>query len=66
MRHERVPRNPSSYACQLEAFAAAVLDGGPVLTSARDAVTNMGVLDSIYRASGLPLRGGTKGQAPAR
>lgn len=65
VRHERVPRNPSSYACQLEAFAAAVLDGGPVLTSARDAVTNMGVLDSIYRASGLPLRGESKDQAAA-
>jgi predicted dehydrogenase len=60
VRRERVPRNPSSYACQLAAFAAAVLDGGPVITSARDAVATVGVLDGIYRACGLPLRGDTK------
>ncbi|MER6359019.1 Gfo/Idh/MocA family oxidoreductase [Streptomyces sp. NPDC001634] len=66
LRRERLPRNPSSYACQLAAFAAAVLDGGPVITSARDAVATMSVLDSIYRACGLPLRGETKGQASAR
>ncbi|MGW1160289.1 Gfo/Idh/MocA family protein [Streptomyces sp. NPDC002519] len=60
VRRERVPRNPSSYACQLAAFAAAVLDGGPVITFARDAVATMGVLDGIYRAGGLPLRGATK------
>jgi predicted dehydrogenase len=65
VRRERVPRNPSSYACQLEAFASAVLDGGPVITSARDAVANMSVLDSIYRACGLPLRGEMKDQAAA-
>ncbi|GAA3050058.1 Gfo/Idh/MocA family oxidoreductase [Streptomyces glomeratus] len=63
VRRERVPRNPSSYARQLEAFAAAVLDGGPVITSARDAVATMGVLDGIYRAGGLPLRGEKKDQA---
>ncbi|MEU5535798.1 Gfo/Idh/MocA family oxidoreductase [Streptomyces sp. NPDC020362] len=62
VRRERVPRNPSSYACQLSAFAAAVLDGGPVVTSARDAVATMGVLDEIYRACGLPLRGTPQGQ----
>ncbi len=55
-RVERVA-GPSSYACQLEAFAAAVLDGGPVLTPARDAVATMGLLDDVYRAAGLPLRG---------
>ncbi|MFI1767569.1 Gfo/Idh/MocA family protein [Streptomyces sp. NPDC020800] len=60
VRRERVSRNPSSYACQLSAFAAAVLDGGPVITSARDAVVTMGVLDEIYRAGGLPLRGGAQ------
>lgn len=57
LRHERVARQPSSYACQLSAFAAAVLDGGPVLTSVRDAVVTMGVIDDIYRAAGLPPRG---------
>ncbi|MFJ6079863.1 Gfo/Idh/MocA family protein [Streptomyces sp. NPDC092369] len=57
LRRERVARQPSSYACQLAAFAAAVLDGGPVLTSARDAVVTMGIVDDIYRAAGLPPRG---------
>ncbi|MBZ4625975.1 gfo/Idh/MocA family oxidoreductase, partial [Mycobacterium avium subsp. hominissuis] len=38
------------------AFAAAVLRGEPVKTSARDAVDNMTVIDAIYRAAGLPLR----------
>ncbi|GAB7110115.1 Gfo/Idh/MocA family oxidoreductase [Streptomyces phaeofaciens JCM 4814] len=57
VRRERLPRQPSSYARQLSAFAAAVLDGGPVITSARDAVLTMGVLDEMYRRSGLPLRG---------
>ncbi|MFF7190672.1 Gfo/Idh/MocA family protein [Streptomyces sp. NPDC008222] len=65
VRRERVPRNPSSYAGQLAAFTAAVLDGGPVVTSARDAVVTMGVLDGIYRAGGLPLRGESKDQASA-
>ncbi|MEU8589259.1 Gfo/Idh/MocA family oxidoreductase [Streptomyces sp. NPDC048664] len=66
VRAERVPRRPSSYACQLAAFAAAALDGAPVLTSARDAVATMGVLDDIYRACGLPPRGGKGNQGPAR
>lgn len=57
IRRERLPRTPSSYACQLSAFAAAVLDGDQIITSATDAVANMSVLDDIYRACGLPLRG---------
>lgn len=60
VRREHVPRYPSSYTGQLAAFAAAVLDGGPVITSARDAVVTMGVLDNIYRAAGLPVRGEKK------
>ncbi|MCF3131404.1 Gfo/Idh/MocA family protein [Streptomyces olivochromogenes] len=60
VRREHVPRTPSSYACQLSAFAAAILDGAPVLTSARDAVATMTVLDEIYRACDLPLRGATR------
>ncbi|MFJ9822341.1 Gfo/Idh/MocA family protein [Streptomyces sp. NPDC101151] len=63
VRRERMPRTPSSYACQLSAFTSAVLDGGPVITSARDAVATMGVLDDIYRFCGLPLRGETKEQS---
>ncbi|MEY9874282.1 putative dehydrogenase [Streptacidiphilus sp. MAP12-33] len=58
LRREHLPRRPSSYDAQLAAFAAAVLDGGPNLAPARDAVATMGVLDAIYRAAGLPLRGG--------
>ncbi|WP_042374771.1 Gfo/Idh/MocA family protein [Streptacidiphilus neutrinimicus] len=57
VRRERLPGRPTSYAAQLAAFAAAALDGAQVLTSARDAVVTMGVLDDIYRAAGLPLRG---------
>ncbi|MEV6828144.1 Gfo/Idh/MocA family oxidoreductase [Amycolatopsis sp. NPDC051102] len=54
-RTEKFPRR-ASYAYQLDAFAAAVLHGEPVKTSAADAVETMTVLDEIYRAAGLPLR----------
>ncbi len=54
-RVERFPRR-ASYAYQLDAFAAAVLRGNPVKTTPEDAVENMSVIDSIYRAAGLPLR----------
>ena len=54
-RVERFSRRPS-YAYQLDAFVAAVLHGEPVKTSSEDAVENMTVIDSIYRAAGLPLR----------
>lgn len=46
----------TTYAYQLDAFAAAVLRGGPVRTTPADAVENMTVIDSIYRAAGLPVR----------
>jgi predicted dehydrogenase len=46
----------SSYAYQLDAFAAAVLRGEPVKTTPEAATENMRVIDSIYRAAGLPLR----------
>ncbi|MBF9068442.1 Gfo/Idh/MocA family protein [Streptacidiphilus fuscans] len=61
VRRERISA-PSSYACQLAAFTAAVLDGGPVLTPPRDAVVTMGLLDDVYRAAGLPLRGAPEEQ----
>jgi predicted dehydrogenase len=54
-RVERVPRR-TSYAYQLDAFAAAVLRGESVPTTPEDAVENMTVIDGIYRAAGLPLR----------
>ncbi len=55
-RHERV-RGESSYTHQLRAFAAAVLHGDPVLTTPEDAVANMLVIDAVYQAAELPVRG---------
>jgi Predicted dehydrogenases and related proteins len=46
----------ATYTYQLEAFAAAVRDGGPVLTPPADAIANMTVIDAVYRAAGLPIR----------
>jgi len=54
-RVERFPAR-SSFAYQLDAFAAAVLRGEPVKTTPEDAVENMTVIDAIYRAAGLSLR----------
>jgi predicted dehydrogenase len=47
---------PSTYQCQLEHFATAVADGGPVTTTTADAVANMTLIDGVYRAAGLPVR----------
>jgi predicted dehydrogenase len=55
-RHERVS-GESSYTYQLQAFAAAILRGEPVLSTADDAVANMRVIDAVYRAAGLAPRG---------
>jgi len=46
----------ATYAYQLDAFAAAVLRGEPVLTPPADSIANMTVIDSIYTSAGLPLR----------
>ncbi len=46
-----------TYSYQLEAFAAAVLRDDPVLTPPADSVANMRVVDAIYEAAGLPVRG---------
>ena len=54
-RVERFPRR-SSYAYQLDAFAAAVQRGEPVMTTPEDAIENMTVIDAMYRAAGLSLR----------
>jgi len=54
-RVERFPRR-STYAYQLDAFAAAVLRGEPVHTTPEDAIENMTVIDSIYRSAGLRVR----------
>jgi len=54
-RVERFSRR-TSYAYQLDAFAAAVLRGETVKTTPEEAIENMTVIDAIYRAAGLPLR----------
>ncbi|GAB3748808.1 Gfo/Idh/MocA family protein [Microlunatus parietis] len=54
-RVERFSRRPT-YAYQLSAFVAAVLDGVPPLTPPEDSIASMTVIDAIYRAAGLPLR----------
>lgn len=54
-RVERFPRR-ATYAYQLDAFAAAVLRGERVRTTPDDAIETMTVIDSIYRAAGLPVR----------
>jgi predicted dehydrogenase len=49
-------RKPT-YTYQLEAFTNAVLRDSPILTPPSDSVANMRVIDAIYEAAGLPLRG---------
>jgi predicted dehydrogenase len=46
----------SSYVWQLRAFAHAIRSGGPVETSAANAVATMQVIDDTYRAAALPTR----------
>jgi predicted dehydrogenase len=46
----------SSYTYQLEALAAHLRDGAPLLTDADDAVANMELVDEVYRAAGLEPR----------
>jgi predicted dehydrogenase len=46
----------SSYSYQLEAFAAAVRGGEPVLTGANDAVASAELIDAVYRAAGFDPR----------
>ncbi|WP_426514244.1 Gfo/Idh/MocA family protein [Dactylosporangium sp. McL0621] len=53
---EKVP-GEATYVHQLRAFAAAVLDGGPNLTPPEDSVRTMTVIDAVYRAAGLNVRG---------
>lgn len=53
---ERV-RGEATYTAQLRAFRAAVREGGPVLTPPEDAIVTMRLIDDIYRAAGMRLRG---------
>lgn len=55
-RVERFPRKPT-YEYQLEAFCKAVLEEKPTLTPPPESVANMRVIDSIYRAAGMKIRG---------
>jgi hypothetical protein len=47
----------STYDHQLAAFIAAVRTGEPFPTNMADAIANMRVIDAVYRAAGLNLRG---------
>ena len=46
----------SSYTFQLDALAAHLCDGGPIVTDADDAVATMELIDATYRAAGLEPR----------
>jgi predicted dehydrogenase len=47
----------STYAFQLDAFVAAVAEGGCVATDSEDGVKQMAVIDACYQQAGLPVRG---------
>ena len=55
-RAERLRGRPT-YEYQLQAFCDAVLRGEPTLTPPEDSIANMRVIDSIYQAAGMKLRG---------
>ncbi len=56
VRTERVPGG-STYAAQLAAFAEAARTGTQPVTTVADAVANARVIDAVYLAAGLPVRG---------
>ncbi|MBL9003998.1 MAG: Gfo/Idh/MocA family oxidoreductase [Myxococcales bacterium] len=47
----------ATYLHQLQAFAAAIQEGRPILTGPQDSVANMRVIDAMYRKAGLQPRG---------
>jgi predicted dehydrogenase len=53
---ERI-QGDATYTHQLRAFAEHVRGGKRMSSDARDGIANMRVIDAIYRAAGLPLRG---------
>ncbi len=55
-RHEQL-EGETTYFYQLQAFARAARGGAPAQTDAIDAIANMRVIDAIYHAAGLRLRG---------
>jgi predicted dehydrogenase len=50
----------ATYTHQLRAFAEHVRGGKKMSSDARDGIANMSVIDAIYRAAGLPVRGSEK------
>jgi len=56
VRRERVPGG-STYGTQLAAFADAVRARTQPVTTVADSLKNMRVIDAVYLAAGLPLRG---------
>jgi predicted dehydrogenase len=56
-KHREKFTRKATYTYQLEAFTNAVLRGTSVLTPPADSVQNMRVIDAVYRAAGLPIRG---------
>ena len=54
-RTEKV-KGEATYWYQLQAFAKAVREDGPVLTPPADSIANMRVIDAVYRAAGLEPR----------
>lgn len=57
-RSERVA-GKTTYTHQLEAFREAVVHGAEFPTHPCDSIANMRVIDAVYKAAGLPLRGAT-------
>jgi predicted dehydrogenase len=55
-RVEHFPRR-ATYDYQLEAFVAAVTEGKPTLTPPSYSVANMKVIDAVYEAAGMKVRG---------
>lgn len=53
---EEVEQGKSTYHHQLEAFAAAVLDGAPFVTSGEDSIATMRIIEDSYAAAGFPPR----------
>jgi len=53
---ERV-RGEATYNAQLRSFVAAIREGEPFPTTPEDAIVTMRIIDDIYRAAGLRLRG---------
>ena len=47
-----------SYVFQLRELVRCIRHGAPVLTSVENGALNMRAIDEVYRAAGLPLRGG--------